>query len=489
MVLATSLYTVRIVLQALGVSDFGIYGLAGGMVALFAFLNATMTRAAQRFLGVEIGRGDNLQLNRMFNAILVANSVVALFVVAVCLTLGLWLLNHKFEIPSTRLPAANTVFLYSIATTVAMILRTPYSALIISRQKMWFFSITSIIESGLKLTVAFLISHTDYDRLEFYALLMCAVSWLMLVWYAGFCRHQFIESKLAPYRERALYVQLIGFTSWSFIGNFAHVVRTQGVNMLLNVFFGTTLNAAYSVMSQAQGAASQFTSSFELALSPQIYKKYGQGDLPAVQSLVFMGCKLNFILLSVLVGPAIFGMDYLLQVWLGKHINHLALFVNWMLILQLFETVSNPLSIAALATGRIRRYQLVVGGTIMLNLPLTWLAFKLGSSPAAFLYVALAIQLLTVALRVWFMKDMIGLHVPAYLKAVVAPLLLISLLGTLVTGVVISYLGSPTTFLQLLAGCTAICIPTLLISLMIGLSAEERRVLAAKIISKVRSRR
>ena len=473
-VLGTSLYTVRVVLDALGVKDFGIYALAGGIVAIFAFLNATMTRAAQRFLGIEIGKGEEGALNRTFNAILFANGVLALCVALLGLTVGLWLLNSKLNIPAGRLGAANVVMMYSIATTVALIIRTPYSALIISHQKMWFFSTTSVLEAALKLAVAFAISHTDADRLELYGALTCAVSWLLLVCYVIFCRLTFSESRFQPHRNLALYSELLKFTGWSFIGNIAHVLRTHGVNLLLNVFFGTSLNAAYGVMAQAQNAATQFTSSFELALSPQIYKSYGQGDARSVESLVFIGSKLNFILLAVLAAPAIYGMDYLLQLWLGQAIPYLAAFVTWMLLTQLVETASQPLMVAALATGQIKRYQLAVGGTILLNLPLSWLAFRLGLGPMAFLYIAFLIQLVTFTLRVAFLRSMIGLHTRKFAVQVILRLIAIAAVAVCLTGGAFFYAGPPRSFYGLAAWGSGIAASVAAASFVLGLTSTEK---------------
>lgn len=482
-VLAASLYTVRVVLNALGVQDLGIYGIAGGMVAIFAFLNSTMTRAAQRFLGLDIGRNDPAALRRTFNAVLAANTFIAVLTVVISLTLGLWLLNYRLEIPSDRLHAANVVLFYSVATTVAMVLRTPYSALIISHQKMWFFTLTSVVEALLKLGVAFMISHSDDDRLTLYAALTCGVSWALFICYAAFCRVSFPASRLLFERNPELYRSLLAFTSWSFIGNLAHVFRTHGVNMLLNVFFGTSLNAAHSVMTQAQGAASQFTSSFELALSPQIYKSYGQGNVEEVRTLVFIGAKLNFLMFAILVAPAIYGMDFILDLWLGRQLDYLSAFVSWMLITQLIETLSQPLMVAAFAAGNIKRYQLAVGGTILLNLPLSWAAFHFGGSPTSFLYVAFAIQIATFALRVWFLKGMIQLHVRGFMTRVVVPLMLLSTVAVAIVALVTEVLPSPTSLWSFVKGAIAIEIPLLLGCLFIGFTSAERQSLWKKLLN------
>lgn len=480
LVLGTSLYTVRVVLQALGLDDFGIYSLAGGIVAIFAFLNNTMSSAAQRFLGIDIGKGDGVALGKTFNATLVAHAVIAVLVVVLGESLGLWALKHVLNIPESRFDAAVNVLHLSIATTVALILRTPYNALIIARQKMWFFSATSVLEALLKLGVAFAISHTSFDRLVYYAAMVCAVSWLMLACYAGFCRFKFAESRLVLHRERGIYSDLVAFISWSFIGSLANVFRTQGVNTLLNVFFGPALNAAHGVMTQAQSSATQFAGSFHMALSPEIYQSYAKNNLQRMSSLIFLGSKLNFILLALLVVPAIHGIDYLLVLWLKSPPPYSAVFIKWMLVNILLETVSQPLMTAAAATGRIRNYQLVVGGGVLLNLPLAWLAFRLGGNPETFLYVAVAIQFFTFALRIWFLQRMIDFDARAYGRTVAAPLLLLSGIGAGLLVLAAAWLGPPRSLTGLVISSASLVLPMIFASLFFGLGKQERNYILEK---------
>jgi len=485
LVLATSLYTVRVVLQALGVDDFGIYSVAGGIVAIFSFLNNTMSAAAQRFMGMDIGKGDQVALGKTFNATFVAHVAIAAGVVVLGETLGMWLLRRALDIPQGRLAAAVMVLHLSVAASVALILRTPFNALIISRQKMWFFSATSVIEALMKLAIAFMISHTGLDRLVLYAALVCCVSWLMLGCYFLFCQMQFSESRFAPHREWKIYAALASFISWSFIGSLSNVFRTQGSNTLLNVFFGPALNAAHGVMTQAQSAATQFASSFHLALSPEIYQSYAQGERKRLQSLVTMGSKLNFILLGILFLPAIHCIDYLLFIWLKTPPPHSATFIKWMLVNILLETVSQPLMTAASATGRIRNYQLVVGGVILLNLPLTWLAFALHSRPESFLFIALVLQVVTFCLRIWFLKRMMDFDAVAYIKTVALPLLmLLGIAGGLLLAANV-WLGPPLTFFDIALHGMLLALPMAAASVVVGLGKDER----IYIVNRIKSRK
>jgi len=486
-VLGTSLYTTRIVLNALGATDYGLYSVAGAIVSLFAFLNNAMSMAAQRFMGADIGRKDATALGRTFNAVLALHIVIALVIVVVSESLGMWLLMRKLEIPHDRISAAITVFHFSVAATVAMILKSPFNALILARERMPFFSLTSIVEAAFKLAVAFAIVRVTFDKLEFYAALTCLLSWLMLLWYLLFCRFKFPESRLALHRNGGVYRNIVGLISWGFIGNLSSALRDQGTNILLNVFFGPLLNAAYGVMGQAKAAATQFSGSFSLALNPQIYQSHAQGNFPRLHALVFTGAKLNFILLSVLVIPALYGMEYVLKLWLWNPPEHSSTFVKWMLVNLLLETISQPMMTAAFSTGKIRNYQLVVGGTILLSLPLTYLAFRFTGSPVTFLYLATSIQLITFGLRVWFLRYMINLQVEKFLKLVALPLLALGCIGGMLIYLAKTTIGAPYDFIGLVLGCFSILLPWVMACYFIGLNRRERKLLLEQLTKKVQN--
>lgn len=487
-VLGVNLYTVRVVLNSLGAEDFGIYGLAGGIVAMFAFLNNTMSSAAQRFLAMDIGKQDDVSLGKTFNATLASHFIISLAVILLGETVGFVLLDRVLQIPADRMVAAHWTFQLSLAATAALILRTPYNALVIARQNMGFFALTTIIETCAKLAAALAISRSSSDRLVTYAVLICLISWCMLGWQAWFCRRRYAEARVSPHKEWKIYKDLASFISWSFIGSFSNVLRTHGVNALLNVFFGTRVNAAYGVMNQAQTAASQFAGSFQLALSPSIYQAYARNEMHRMRGLVLTGAKLNFMMLMLLVVPAIHGMDYLLSAWLVAPPQHSLSFVRWILALQLLESASQPLSIAAAATGRIRAYQCVVGGTYLLCLPLSWLTFHLGGHVSSFLYVAALVQIAVLTLRVMFLKGMIELSPFAFLRHVVAPLAAVSTVAAISLLAASKYMPPPETFTHLLAECATIVTPVALGCAFIGLTRQERHFAFEMLARRLRRR-
>lgn len=484
-VLLASLYTVRVTLEALGVIDLGIYGLVGGLVAMLAFLNSTMLRAGQRFLSIELGRDNSEALGRTFSAIFAANLAIAVAVVILGTLLGLWLISSELKVPVERLGAAKIVLYCSVVSSFAVILRTPFTALTISTQRIWFFSAASILEAGLKLVIAFLISKAEGDRLILYSLLMCAASWLQLAAFYVFCRFNYTEAKVRIHRDTALYKRIISFTSWSLIGSLSNVLRTHGANVLLNMFFGPALNAAHSVMTQAQSAATQFTSSLELSLTPQIYRSYGEGDLRSVNFMVFIGAKISFMLFGILIAPTIYGMEFIVGAWLGQSLEYVEVFISWMLLGHLFETASQPLMAAALATGNIKRYQLIVGTVILLNIPITLILYSIGLGPAWFLYVSLLIQVVTFALRIWLLKSMIGMSVREFCRSVVSRLALVTAAGVSIVSVVWLYMPPPHGFLDLVIGSVAIVFPLLLFCYFMGMTAPERSYVATMLRSRI----
>ena len=483
-VMASSLYTVRIVLNALGVEDYGIYGVAAGLVAILAFLNGTMSQAAQRFLSVDIGRNDPVALGRTFNATLMSHLAIAVLVVALSETLGLWLLNSKLNIPAERMATANFVYQCSIFTSALMIIQTPFNALIIAREKMWFFSAVSLLEALVKLLIAWSLLHADHDRLVLYALLMLASYGLTLVIYATFCLVKFKESSIRPHADTEIYKGLASFISWSFIGNLANVCRNQGSNLLLNVFFGPAMNASHAVMTQAQTATATFSNSFQMALNPQIYQSYAKSDRKRMHDLLFLGSRINFLLLIFLVAPAIHGADYIVSLWLEAPPPLAVAFIRLMLVIVLIDSISQPLITGAIATGRIKLYQTVIGGTIVLALPLSYAAFRFSENPKAFLYIGIGISVTTLLMRLAFLRQMVGLRITRFASSVILRLLGVSSIAYLTVVMCDAYFG-PVSSIADLALVSFIMTTTLAIATAtLGTSRNERHF----IIQTVRRR-
>lgn len=484
-VMGTSLYTVRIVLHSLGVQDFGLYGVAAGLVTLFAFLNGAMSQAAQRFLSVELGRGSPDGLRDTFSAILMIHVLIAIAVVLIAETAGLWLLQSKMTIPADREHATNLAYHFAVASGVAMIIQTPYNALIISRERMWFFSIVSLLEAALRLTIAWGISHVAGDRLSAYSAMLFGASIATLASYIIFSRLHFKESRLKIHRKREIYGSLGGFIGWSFIGNLAGAGRSQGINVLLNIFFGPAANAAHAVMTQAQTAANNFANSFQMAINPQIYQRHARNELDSMRALIIFGSKANFLLLLIVVAPTLNAIDYILHFWLETPPALAASFIAWMLVTLLIDSISQPLITAAMATGRIKAYQIVVGGTIIISVPATYIAFQATQSPESFLAIMVATSIMTLALRLVFLKKMLDFPMSQFFIQVIMRAIVAALSIYAFACVYRLLFGSVSTLTELVQASSALASIAAATALLIGLTSSERAHLFSKIMLKI----
>lgn len=425
--MGVSLYTSRIVLHALGVESFGVYSVVGGIVTLFAFFNSAMSSATQRFLAIDIGKKDSESLNKTFNSVLVIHIVIALLVFLMAETVGLWFLNCKMNISVGKINQANIVYQFSILASMIGITQVPFNALIIAKERMSVFAVISVVEVLLKLLIVYLLYISPYDKLNTYAVLIFFVSLVISTIYKIYCLRNFNESSFRFYKDVTFYKTLISYSGWTFFGSLATVAKGQGINILLNLFFGTVVNAAYGITTQVQSAVYSFVTNFQMAVNPQIYKTYAQGNIEQMQKLMFQSSKFSYFLLFVLVCPIVFNIDFILVWWLKTPPQYTSAFIVLTLINLLIECISKPLITGAFATGKIKWYQIVVGGVLFLNFPISYLFFLLDKSPMSFLYVSIVLSLFAFFFRLSFLKKMIDLDIMGFTKKVIFPILIVSI--------------------------------------------------------------
>src|SRR5690554_4827200 len=311
-----SLYTSRVVLNVLGIEDYGIYSIVGGIVALFSFFNSAMSSATQRFLSYDIGNGDKKKLSQTFNSTVNIHIIIALIIIICAETIGLWFINHKLNIPEDRIEALNWIYQFSLFTFIVTVLQVPFNALLIAREHMKVYAYFSIVEVLLKLIIVYLLFILPFEKLKTYAVLVFCVALIVAILYRVYCRFNFIESKYYFYYNKSTYSDLLSFSGWSLFGNIAALARGQGSNIILNIFFGTTVNAAYGITSQVRGAVSVFVSNFQLAVNPRIVKSYAQDKLDECHKLIFQSSKISFFLLFIIVIPIIYNVTFILEIWL-----------------------------------------------------------------------------------------------------------------------------------------------------------------------------
>lgn len=477
--MVVSLYTSRVILNALGVENFGIYNVVGGVVALFTVISGSLSAAISRFITYELGKGDQSKLNRIFSASVTIQLLLSLIIVILIESVGVWFLNAKMTIPEDRMAAANWVLQFSIITFVINLISVPYNAAIIAHEKMSAFAYISILEAVCKLAIAFLIIVSPIDKLIFYAILMCAVSIIVRLTYGHYCKKHFAECNYHFHWDKEILKKMFGFAGWNFIGASSAVLRDQGVNIVINIFCGPAVNAARGISSQVNSAIMGFVNNFMTALNPQITKSYASGDHKYMMTLIFQGARLSFYILLLLSLPVILNAHYILKLWLSNVPEHTELFVQLILICAMSESLSNTMVTAMLATGNIRNYQIVVGGLQMMNLPISYICLRLGFMPESVLIVAIVVSQCCLAARLYMLRGMIGLSSIQYMKKVYLNVIVVTLLSLAVPVLLSKYMEETFFSFVVLSLVSIVC--TLIVEFYVGCNCKEREFVVDKV--------
>ena len=417
-----SLFTSRVILQTLGVEDYGISSVVGGVISMFTFINAAMVSSTQRYLNFELVRGDANQLRSVFSTSLQIHALIALAIIVLSETVGLWFLNEKLVIPEARMTAAMWVYQCSILSCAVSIMSTPYNAVIVAHEKMSAFAYISILDVSLKLLVVYLLVVLPFDKLIILAILNLLVQLFIRYIYTLYCHRHFPESYFQFRFKKTLFKEMFGFAGWSFWGNLAAILYTQGLNMMLNIFFGPIVNAARGIAVQVQSAVQQFVGGFQTALNPQITKNYASNNLPQMHSLMFRSARFSFLLLFFLSLPVLMETNFILTLWLKTVPDDAVIFTQIMICISLIYTTANPCIIANQATGKVKIYQMVVGGILLLILPISYVVLKLGAPAYSVFIVHFCIESLAQFSRMYMLRKLIHLPLWQYMKNIYIPI-------------------------------------------------------------------
>ena len=479
--MAVSLYTSRVVLNVLGVEDFGIYNVVGGVVAMFTMLSGSLSAAITRFITYELGAGNQDNLRKIFSSAVTIQIGLAILIILLAEAVGVWFLNLKMNIPVARLNAANWVFQFSLLTFAINLISVPYNASIIAHERMSAFAYISILEAVGKLSIAFLIVVSPIDRLIFYALLMCVIALVVRVAYGAYCKKHFEECTYRFIFDKDLLKRMFGFAGWNFIGATSSILRDQGGNVVINLFCGPAANAARGIAFQVNNAISGFVTNFMTALNPQITKSYAAGDRDYMMVLIFQGARLSFYMLLLLSLPVLINTHYILELWLKIVPDHTVLFVQLVLVFAMSESISHPLITAMLATGKIRNYQLVVGGLQLMNLPVSYILLRMGMFPETVIVVAIFISQCCLAARLWMLRRMIGLSARKYLTKVYINVLTVAVIASIIPFLLTIKLEE--SFLNFVLLCLASLFCTGITIYYIGCNKAERQFILNKMHS------
>ena len=476
-----ALMTSRLILNILGVEDYGIYNVVGGVVTLFTFLNSAMASSTQRFLTFEIGKGNSQRLSDIFSTSILIHVLISVIVLFLAETIGLWLFYNKLIIPEERLSAAWWVYQLSVFSCLVTIMSVPYNAAIIAREKMDVFAYISMLDISLRLVVVLLLYYSPYDKLIVYAVLLFFVSLLIRTIYMVYCKRKITETHFCFVWDRKLFSEMLDFAGWSLFGNLAYIGYTQGVNVLLNIFFVPAVNAARAVAVQLQGTVNNFCNSFQTALNPQITKSYASGNKQYMFDLVYGSSKYSFLLLLLLSLPLFIEAEQVLVLCLKLVPDYTALFLRIILLITMVDVLANPLIISAQATGHIRNYQLVVGGVLLLIVPFSYIVLKLGGSPESVFIVHLFIVIVAQILRLWLLRNLINISLIKYFQHVIIPLIKVSVLSTLLPLCIYGLMES--SFSRLLIIVAVSCFSVLFWGYKVGLGVKEKAFVKDKVFA------
>lgn len=480
-IMLVTLYTSRVVLNALGVEDYGVYNVVGGVVAMFGFINSSMSSATQRYITFALGKGNMDNLRMVFSTALQIHILIAVMVVILGETIGLWFMYEKMQIPSDRMDAAFWVLQCSIVSAAIMIVSVPYNADIIAHEKMSAFAYISILEAILKLIIVYILVVFSFDKLILYAFLILTVQLLVRFCYTHYCNKHFKECKYRYVRDKVLFKEMTGFAGWSMFGNLSAVLSGQGLNMLLNVFFGPVVNAARAVSVQVQSAIQQFVGNFQMALNPQITKTYAQEDIGGMHQLIFRSARFSFYLLFFLSLPVLFETKLILTVWLGTIPDNTIIFLRIMICSSLISSLANPLIVANQATGKVKKYQVVCGTILLLILPVSYVCLLFGCPAYSVFIVHFIMEFIAQLARMVMLRPLISLRLRDYFNNIYSKVLAVVILSMIAPYIV--YINMDDKILRFFVVCFVCILSVGTVVYYIGLSKGERLFFKSKAAS------
>lgn len=474
-----SLFTSRINLQSLGVENFGIYNVVGGVVAMFSVFSGSLSVSISRFITYELGTGNEERLKKVFSTAVSIQIFIAICIIILAETIGLWFLNNMMNIPTERLNAANWVMHFSILTFAINLISVPYNAVIIAHEKMSAFAYVSVFEVIVKLGITYYLFISPFDKLKTYAVLLFALSIVLRLIYGVYCKRKFQECSYQFILDKSLIKQMTGFASWSLFGLVAYSGYNYGLNILLNLFFGPIVNAARGIAFQVQNAVQGFSNNFQMALNPQIIKSYAQNDLKRMHQLIFASSKYAFFLLFFLSLPIIIEAPMILSIWLTVVPEHTINFIRLILALITFDSLGNSISIAQQATGKIKKYQILVGGIMLMIVPVAYICLKFGANPESVYIVYFLACFIAHIMRMIIIKPMIKLSLLEYFHKVI--LKIIKVIACSVILPIIAYNMMPNSMVSLFFVCGNCVIMVIGSIYLFGLDKSEKEIVNLKI--------
>jgi len=482
LIMLVSLYTVRVVLNVLGAEDYGIYNVVAGVVTMFSFLSGAMATASQRYFSFDLGKNDEEHLKTTFSVTFQIYVLLALVVVVLAETLGLWFVNNKLVIPPERMTAANWIFQAAIVSFLLTLITTPYMASIIAHENMNVYAYVSIVEAALKLGIVFLLRIIPADKLIVYGILLASVAIINTSIYRLYCHRHYEECKFCFVKDLALFKEMVSYSGWNLFGTLAGVFKGQITNILLNLYFGSVVNAARAIASQVNSAVSSFAQSFTTAIRPPIIKTFASGEKEKSFIFVCRGSKYTFFLLFMLALPLCLEMNIVLRIWLKNPPVDAVLFTRLVIIETVFVSLSYSIMTLSQATGKIKLYQGIVGGILLLNLPVSWIALKFGAPAYSVMLIAICVEIIAFFSRIIIVKHLTYFSIRLFFLKTMLPCFLVALMTSLIPTLVFFVMKE--NFLRLLIIVITSVAGMIVSVLFVGMTKEERKSAIEKINKK-----
>lgn len=473
LVLVVSLYTTRVIMEVLGIEDYGIYNIVSGFVTMFGFLNTSMSNGIQRFYNFALGRQNEYSVKDVYNTSILIQFILALLLLLILETVGRWYVNVKMVIPSDRLFAAQCIFQCSIVSLVIIVIQIPYSAAIMAYEKMNFYAYVSVFDVIAKLGIAYAINISPIDKLVFYGILNLLVSFICYLLYYSYAKYHFNHLKLDFKLRVNLFKPMLTFSGWNVFGSFAYVIKSQGLNLILNLFFGPIVNAARGISNMVMSAIQGFQSNVVIAFRPQLIQSYASGDVKRVERMFFSLSKVSFVLLAIISIPVIVEINYILKLWLGNNIpQYTTIFTILVLVNMVVSSLNTPISQVVHATGQMKNYQVITSLVICSMLPISWLFLKLGYSPTAVYWVSLIITLINQFICNLLLKRVFSYSLMYYLRKVILPCAIFTILVPILPYATTCIL--PSSFGRLLAVVAVTVLVSIVVTYYLILDSYEK---------------
>lgn len=467
-------FTSRILLNQLGVVDFGVYNVVGSIIVLLGFLNSTLSLSTQRFINFELGNNNYQQLQKVYSSSIIIHCALAFIVFILAETVGLWFLNYHMNIPEERMVAANYVYQFSIFSAMLSLTMIPHTATIIAHEHMSQYATIGIIDVFLRFSVACMLYIIQTDKLIVYALAMFLVVLANYLTYYIYCKKKFPECSFIFSKDKRLYREMLSFSGWNIFSSISMILNGQVVSIILNIFFGPIVNAARGISTQVNGAIGGFVQNFQIAVNPRIIQTFAANEIQTFYRLINQSAKFSFYLLLIFVVPVWTNIDNILQLWLGTVPEHTADFCRIVFIVSLINTFSLPLATTANATGNIKVFQLACGVLEILNIPFSYLLLKLGNPPLTVYFVQLAITISTLFVRLIVLRKLVNLNISLFLTKIVSRCLFVAILS-FSTMLIVTFINTEV-ILGLLSSIFISLSLTALFIMLLGLNREEKAI-------------